>query len=321
MPALPGNIAEPTHIDAAGMKLVAALRHSLSTHAGGLSIINATGPVPALRPGSGLPPRLLQAARRLRSRSVTVRVVGTSDDQERAPDFAALAELAEGFNALVQALQDGDRVVLTPARIVEVAASCMPRSQHATLTVIDHGHARNIATTSDVPMLVDHIRQDTGQGPTLDVLETNDLVMSGDLIDDPRWPQFGARVTEATSIRSIVSYRLHLSPDHRAALTFYSDWPHAFDDLAIATGAIFAAYGSLTLTNELVLSEPVTPRRSADVHREIGVAIGILMTTAELTTQSAYQQLHHASQQLHRSLPNLARDIIVHGGMPDGVTP
>lgn len=244
-----------------------------------------------------------------------------SDDHERGQDFAALAELAEAFNELVQALHDGDPVVLSPVRIVEVAAHCMPRSQDAALTVIDHGHVRNIAATSDVPSMVDRIRDDTEQGPTLDVLDINDLVVSGDLVADPRWPLFGARVTAATSIRSIVSYRLYLSPEHRAALTFYSDWPYAFDDVAIATGAIFAAYGSLTLTSELVLSEPVPVRRSADVHREIGVAVGILMATADLGTQSAYQQLHQASQQLHRSLPNLARHVIAHRAMPDGATP
>ncbi len=243
--------------------------------------------------------------------------MATSDEHERGQDFAALAELAEAFNALVQALHDGDPVVLSAVRILEIAAQCMPRSQHAALTIIDHGHVRNVAATSDVPALVDRIRDDTEQGPALDVLDINDVVVSGELADDPRWPLFGAQVTDATSIRSIVSYRLYLSPEHRAALTFYSDWPYAFDDIAIATGAIFAAYGSLTLTSELVLSERVTARRSADVHREIGVAVGILMATADLSTESAYQQLHQASQQLHRTLPNLARHVITHRAMPD----
>ena len=239
-----------------------------------------------------------------------------SEEHELGRDFAALAELAEAFNALVHALHDGDPVVLSPSRIVEVAARCMPRSQHAALTVVDHGHVRTIAATSDVPVQVDRIRDDTEQGPALDVLDTNDLVVSGSLVDDPRWPLFGARVTDATSIRSIVSYRLYLSPQHRAALTFYSTWPYAFDDVAIATGAIFAAYGSLTLTSEFVLSEPVSARRSADVHREIGVAVGILMATTELSTQSAYRQLHQASQDLHRSLPNVARHVIATRTMP-----
>jgi hypothetical protein len=245
----------------------------------------------------------------------------SADDHDRARDFAALAELAEVFTDLVRALQEGDPSVISPTRIVEVAAQCMPRSQHVALTVLDHGHVRNVAATSEVPSQVDRVREDTQQGPVLDVLDTNDLVVSGDLTDDPRWPQFGVRVTDTTSIRSIVSYRLYLSRQHRAALTFYSNWPYAFDDIAIATGAIFAAYGSLTLTSELVLAERVTARRSEDVHREIGVAIGILMTTANLNSQSAYEQLHHASQDLRQSLPSVAGHIIAHRRMPDGIAP
>lgn len=131
--------------------------------------------------------------------------MATSDEQERAPEFAALAELAEAFNALVQALHGGEPVALSPARIVDVAAACMPRSQHTSLTVIDHDEVRIVAATSDVPGLVDRIRDDTDEGPVLDVLDTNDLVMCGDLMDDPRWPVFGAQVTEATNIRSVVS--------------------------------------------------------------------------------------------------------------------
>lgn len=200
--------------------------------------------------------------------------MATSDEHEHAADFTALAELAEAFAELVSALHNRDRIALTPERIVEVASRCMPRSQHVALAVADHDRVHNVANTSDVPTQVDRIRDSTEQGPALDVLDTNDLVVSNDLAADPRWPLFGTRVAADTQIRSIVSYRLYLSPRHRAALTFYSDWPYAFDDLAIATGAIFAAYGSLTLTSELVLTEAVTPKRSADVHREIGVAVG-----------------------------------------------
>jgi hypothetical protein len=238
------------------------------------------------------------------------------DDGDRADDFLALAELAEAFSSLVEALHEDELVVLSPTRVVVVGAACMPRSQHAALTTLDHGVVRTLATTSDMPARVDAIREQSLEGPALDVLDTNDLVVSGDLADDPRWPRFGSRVTDETSIRSIVSYRLYLSREHRAALTFYSDWPHAFDDLAIAMGAIFAAYGSLTLTNELVLTEPVAVRRSADVHREIGVAVGLLMSMKDLSTQAAFERLHRASRELNRSLPSVARHVIDHRRLP-----
>lgn len=40
------------------------------------------------------------------------------------------------------------------------------------------------------------------------------------------------------------------------------------------------------------------------------------MATADLTTQSAYQRLHSASQELRRSLPNVAQHVIDHRRVP-----
>ena len=57
----------------------------------------------------------------------------------------------------------------------------------------------------------------------------------------------------------------YLSSRH-CALNCYSDWPFAFDQIAISTGAIFAAYTSLSAGQELVLREPLGPERAAEVH-------------------------------------------------------
>jgi ANTAR domain/GAF domain len=243
--------------------------------------------------------------------------VPLTDDDLNGP-FAALAELAEAFIALVKTLvEDGEHSAMTPRRILDLAAECMPPGKHAALIVVQDGEARSIAATTDLPGRVDEIRSASGQGPGLDVLDTNDLVVSNDLAADPRWPLFGSRVVDELGIRSIVSYRLYLSRRHRAALSFYSDWPHAFDDVAITTGAIFAAYCSLAMQSELVLDEPVAHRRASEVHREIGVAVGILMTIGDLTTEAAYHQLHRASRQLQRSLSDVARHVIAHGHLDE----
>jgi ANTAR domain/GAF domain len=239
------------------------------------------------------------------------------DDDLNGP-FAGLAELAEAFNGLVRALvEDGELAAMSPRRILDLAVECMPAGKHAALIVVQDGKARSIAATTDLPVRVDEIRIATGEGPSLDVLDTNDLVVSNDLAADPRWPLFGSRVVEELGVRSIVSYRLYLSRRHRAALSFYSDWPHAFDDLAITTGAIFAAYCSLAMHNELVLQEPVAQRRAMEVHREIGVAVGILMATGDLTTTAAYERLHRASRHLQRSLSDVAREVIAQGHLAE----
>jgi hypothetical protein len=241
----------------------------------------------------------------------------TEADDDRA-DFTAVNELAEAFTALVEALSsDDDLPAMSPERIVALASACVPSSGDVALTVAENDRTRLLAATSDLVRHVDEIRVEVGNGPVLDIVDTNDLVISNDLAADLRWPAFGSRVVEQLGVRSVVGYRLYLAPETRAALTFYSEWPHAFDDLAIATGSIFAAYCSLVVFTETVLRTPLAPRRAAEVHREIGVAVGILMATEEIDTGTAFRRLHRAARRLHRELPEVARHVVGHRLLPE----
>jgi hypothetical protein len=180
------------------------------------------------------------------------RFADADDDDDRSQETAALGALAAAFATLVQALVTQHEVApMSPRRIIQLAVDCMPRVRHAALIAVQNGTARTVAATPDLPDRIDDIRSATGQGPGLDVLDRNELVVSNDLAADPRWSRFGRRLVDELDIRSVVSYRLYLGPDSRAALSLYSDWPYAFDNLAITTGAIFAAYCSLATFNRL----------------------------------------------------------------------
>ena len=120
---------------------------------------------------------------------------------------------------------------------------------------------------------------------------------------DPRWRQWAQRVHDETPVRSVVSYRIQLTRSHRAALTLYSHWPHAFDEDEVALGSIFASYCSLVLLTELVLDEPLHERRAADVHREIGVALALLIGTARSDAdEHAHARLGRAATRLRDHL-------------------
>lgn len=245
-------------------------------------------------------------------------VTMSSEDIGRSDDFVAMARLAESFAGLVDAFTERRKVPLRAADLVAHAHRVMPRSEHASLTVRQRGQARTIAATGPTATRLDEIRAEIRphEGPVLDVLEGNDGGVRGDLGTDPRWPAFGHRVLSELETRSLVSYRLYLAPDHRAALTFLSSWPYAFDQVAVAIGAIFAAYCSLILLGETVFGEQVGGLRTAEVHREIGVAVGILLTSEQLSIQDAYLRLLEASHKLGTSLQNLAGQVIEHGGVP-----
>lgn len=238
------------------------------------------------------------------------------DADERAELGHGLGELAAGFQELVEVLLQGGEAKLTLQRIVDVAAVIMPGAKHASVMMVEDGKPRTLASTDAVPDHVNAVQFDAGEGPALDVLAVDDYRRSDDLANDCRWPQFGTRAVECCDVRSMISYRLYLGRRRGAVLSFYSDWPHAFDDVAAAMGAIFAAYCSLVLITQ-ALGDEVNPLRAATVQREIGVASGILMATGKLSIDEAFAQLYRASQRLHSDLHDVARHVTATGRLPD----
>lgn len=239
--------------------------------------------------------------------------MGNQQPDGSPEDFAAIVELAEHFGALVDALHGGTQTGLDPKRIVALAKRSMPGSHEVGIVAWRDGRLRTVASTSSVLERLDEIRVETGEGPALDAIDGNDLVISGDVAEDPRWPEFGSRATDRTGIRSLATYRLFLSRRHRGALTFCSSWPHGFTDFAIEIGAIFGAFCSLSILTELMGDDAVSAYSSTDVHREIGVAIGIVMSTTGVESAEAYHRLRTASRQMRRSLPETAGHVIREG--------
>jgi ANTAR domain-containing protein/GAF domain-containing protein len=230
---------------------------------------------------------------------------------------AAMAQLAGEFTELVRVMTDPQPDGLRATRVVKLAAESVPGSEHAGITLINGSkEPETIASTGELPIKVDQVQYDTGEGPCLQALVENDIVWSGDLATDDQWPRFGPRAVQDTGVRSMVSFRLFLPGQHRGALNFYSLQPRAFDDLAVSIGAIFASYASITLLSSLHSDRAMNLERALETNREIGVAIGILMTRQLTTREQAFEELRVASQHLNLKLRDVAQEVILTGDLP-----
>jgi hypothetical protein len=177
--------------------------------------------------------------------------------EDSAEELQAVAGLAEAFHATVERLTKRQAPTLSAQTIVRVADRCMPRAQHSALLLRRDGSLCTIAASGTVPRRLDGLRDRVGEGPAVDVLEANDYVVSDDLLDDPRWPTMGPLAADELNIRSVACYRLNPPTGQRAVLMFFSDWPSAFDELAVALGALLASYCSLVLiTGHLLDGSP-----------------------------------------------------------------
>ncbi len=119
-----------------------------------------------------------------------------------------------------------DEVVIGP---VDLIKSC----SLASVAVIRHGRKAStidtLAASHDEARLVDHLQHDIGEGPLIE-LRRNDIVISGNVETDDRWPRWGALASDQHRIRSAMAFRLFTDDRSLAALSMYSEEPDAFTD-------------------------------------------------------------------------------------------
>lgn len=69
--------------------------------------------------------------------------------------------------------------------------------------------------SGELPLLVDAIQTETGQGPCLDAVYEQQTVRVPDMAHEQRWPKFAQRAFEAGA-GSVLSFQLHVEGDNLA---------------------------------------------------------------------------------------------------------
>lgn len=224
--------------------------------------------------------------------------------------------LAEQLQSFARRFVDGTGP-LDPVAVVREAAEAVPSALAAGLTLIQGDEPpRTLAATDRLVEEVDAIQYDTGEGPCLEAIQDNDITTSNDLARDGRWPKFCARAVDETPVRAMFGVRIFLGGDDRGALNFYANSTDAFTDLDRGVGAIFATLASLALQHSIEQQKTANLMTALESSRQIGMAMGILMSSKLLTADQAFNQLRMASQHLHRRVRDVAEEVMVTGVLP-----
>jgi transcriptional regulator with GAF, ATPase, and Fis domain len=226
-------------------------------------------------------------------------------------------EVAEQLQAFSRRFLDEVSGPLDPVDIVRQAAEAIPHAAAAGLTLIrGSDQPQTLAATSDLVDQVDAIQYETGEGPCLEAIEDNDITTSNDLARDVRWPKFCARAVDETPVRSMFGVRIFLGDQDRGALNIYATEVNAFGELDVGIGAIFSTLASLALKNALEQQKAEHLTTALESSRQIGMAMGILMSSKLLTPEQAFDQLRTASQHLHKRVREVAEDVMQTGELP-----
>ena len=200
--------------------------------------------------------------------------------------------------------------------VTTACARMIPAADAAGVTVVTTRGYETRGATDELAERVDRIQFDVGDGPCIAAAVEQAAYRVDDLRTDARWPDFGPRAAEETGVLSMLAFRLFFEDDELvAALNLYSRKPEAFDDAAQVTGLAASSYGAELITSERRNAEVGQLRTALESNRDIGAAVGVLMTLHKVTREQAFDLLRIASQNTHRKLIDIARDVIDTGSL------
>jgi GAF domain-containing protein len=208
--------------------------------------------------------------------------------------------------------------------VTQIAVEAVPVAEGASITSFEAGMPATVAASDEWSKSLDEVQYVEHEGPCLDCSRVGTVFRVGDLEQDVRWPTYGARAA-AKGARSSIS--LPLTADGRivGALNLYSRTPAAFDGDDVALGELIAAHAGMAhqvataFFGHKALAEQL--REAMESRAVIEQAKGILMASAKVTPQAAFEMLVSLSQHRNTKLRDVAYDVVETGTAGDLPTP
>ncbi|HET9291824.1 MAG TPA: GAF and ANTAR domain-containing protein, partial [Actinomycetes bacterium] len=169
-------------------------------------------------------------------------------------------------------------------------------------------------------------QRDLGEGPCIEALGRNEVVRSGDLRADPRWPRLAPAVA-GNQIRGVLSSPVLHDGKVLGTCNAITHDPRGWTDADVAAIVAFAAViGRL-------LASSIEARRRGDLVTQLQTALesrvlveqakGVLMEREGLSAQAAFERLRRQARARSMKLNDLAREVIADrtlraGDRPEG---
>lgn len=220
-----------------------------------------------------------------------------------------MSEMQDRALHVSRALADsliGSRLDETLPALTRAAVSTLPGVDEASITIRhEDGSMASYAMTADFLDALDAVQYSEHEGPCYDGAVNNAFTVCGDLLHDPRYPNYGPRAAEA-GIRSQAGVRIFESKKATGALNLYSRSAGAMADIAFLA-ELFSEHARTAIT----YAREIDDLHEAVVSRQlIGQAVGMLMARYQLSDDRAFAFLARVSQDRNVKLRQVAEEII-----------
>jgi transcriptional regulator with GAF, ATPase, and Fis domain len=230
-----------------------------------------------------------------------------SEQDEGTADVNVLADQLGELARSLQANRDTEELL---DEVVRAAVRLIPGADEASISVVtDKRAVSSRLPTGELPVRVDALQEETGQGPCLDAMYEQHTVRVADMAHEQRWPRFAALAAEIGAA-SMLGIQLWVEGDNLGALNLYSRRVDAFDDESEQVGLLFASHAAVAYASVQDMNHMRTALTTRDL---IGQAKGILMERYKVTGDQAFRMLVKVSNDNNLALRSVAENLAATG--------
>jgi GAF domain-containing protein len=188
--------------------------------------------------------------------------------------------------------------------IVKTAQHSLPGFGEIGISTIDRdGNVTTRARTSELVDELDQLQYQLGEGPCVDTLRSENVVVVPNLRHDQRWPRY-VRPAVELGLKSQLAVRLFLdSQGTLGGLNLYSTESEDIHPEAENIAELFAAHAAIALGHA---REVDGLNQALATRKVIGQAIGMLMAQYNLTDDAAFGLLVRTSSHNNVKLRDIA---------------
>jgi GAF domain-containing protein len=217
-------------------------------------------------------------------------------------------EVAQALADAAHAANFRDRLEDTLDVIARAARESVPGFDHVGVSVVQRDGAINtMASTGGLVREMDTLQYEFDQGPCMDAIRHETLVLVEDLLNQAHnWPIYAPRAW-SVGVRAQMGVRVRTSQETFGSLNFYSTAANTIDPEAPRRAALFAGDAAIALDHarHSEASSEAFPTRQL-----VGHAVGILMEKYEITEDNAMYYLVRIATAGELRLRDLAREVV-----------
>ena len=226
------------------------------------------------------------------------------DTPVQSTDLSLAEELARASESINQSRSFPEAL----DAIVRATQVSLPEFSHVSVSMKRRdGTFETAAGTDQLAWELDAVQYELGEGPCVQAVEHEPVVVVKHLRHDQRWPGYIASAVDK-GVRSQVAVRLFSDRKHVAGLNLYSTEHDEVEELSAETARLFATHAAIILGHaqqEDQLNQALVSRKV------IGQALGILMERYRIDADRAFQFLVRASSSSNVKLRDVAEEIVV----------